>query len=251
MSNEPYFEFNGQSSLQHRMTFLDDIYFVSPEAALQFEEVDARQGSLVYSENRYKDIKKIFPVEIQRQNDQSLMQQLQTINRWVKEPKNYQPFFLSLNPNYMYQAICYEEITIADQSKDWMDIRIPFRFAPVMYSIAGLQPRSIQSGIQLENPELEIAYPLIQFHYNATSDATLSIGGRQYRILRSAGTGLVTIDSENGLAYREGNINLSSSILIHTDGYHPPILNPGLTTITFTNQLTNVRITPRWRAIAI
>lgn len=120
-----------------------------------------------------------------------------------------------------------------------------------MYRLDGQTAVSVLSGRTLDNPESIPSLPIIQFRYSGTADASLTINGRQFRILRAAGAGMITIDSELGTAYRDGTVNISSAILMQNDGYHVPQLRPGTNTISFTTQITQVTITPRWRSIAI
>ena len=120
-----------------------------------------------------------------------------------------------------------------------------------MFRIDGQTSTAHVSGRTLENPEPINSLPLIQFRYSGTADVTLTINGKQFRILRAAGAGLITIDSELGTAYRDGIANISNAILMQSDGYHVPELRPGANAISFTAQITQMTITPRWRVTAI
>ena len=251
MTNEPYFEFNGQRSTAKNLYLLNEMELTIPESDLRFDEVDGRQGAIIYDNEREKDIIKTFPMELRKEADKSLFQQVREITHWLKEPKRYSRLLFSEDPDYFYEGIFHSQVRILDRWRDHFDVALPFRCKPVMYRVDGQTPTSILTGRTLENPESISSLPIIQFRYSGTADATLTINGRQFRILRAAGAGVITIDSELGTAYRDGTANISSAILMQSDGYHVPELRPGTNTISFTTQITQMTITSRWRVTAI
>lgn len=251
MTNEPYFEFNGHKSIDKNLYLLNEMELTIPESDLRFDEVDGRQGAIIYDNEREKDIIKTFPMELRKEAGKSLFQQVREITHWLKEPKRYSRLLFSEDPEYFYEGIFHSQVRILDRWRDHFDVALPFRCKPVMFRLDGQTAVSILSGRTLENPESIPSLPIIQFRYSGTADATLTINGRQFRILRAAGAGLITIDSELGTAYRDGIANISNAILMQSDGYHVPELRPGANTISFTTQITQMTITPRWRVTAI
>ncbi|TPR55405.1 distal tail protein Dit [Enterococcus sp. OL5] len=251
MTQEPQFIWNGVSSLRYHIRLLEGLDYTVPEEVLQFEEIAGRQGAIPYSEERMRDIHKQIPIEIEKQADQTLPQQLRQIIRWLRTPRGYTKLILSTNPNYYYEAICHGGFQTTNETASWVDTSLPFRCKPVMYRLDGDLSRAVTDGQVLTNPESEPALPIITFRFSGTADGTLTVNGRQYRFARTIGAGLITLDSEKGIAYREGQVNISNQVFVQTDGYRPPVLEPGDNTIRFTTQLTNVQITPRWRAIAL
>ncbi|MGL9910997.1 phage tail protein [Enterococcus sp. DIV0213h] len=250
-SGEPYFEFNGHKSIDKNLYLLNEMELTIPESDLRFDEVDGRQGAIIYDNEREKDIIKTFPMELRKEADKSLFQQVREITHWLKEPKRYSRLLFSEDPEYFYEGIFHSQVRILDRWRDHFDVALPFRCKPVMFRLDGQTAVSILSGRTLENPESIPSLPIIQFRYSGTADATLTINGRQFRILRAAGAGLITIDSELGTAYRDGIANISNAILMQSDGYHVPQLQSGNNTISFTTQITQMMITPRWRSMAI
>ncbi|NBA63391.1 distal tail protein Dit [Enterococcus mundtii] len=251
MTSEPYFEFNGHKSTAKNLYLLNEMELTIPESDLRFDEVDGRQGAIIYDNEREKDIIKTFPMELRKETDKSLFQQVREITHWLKEPKRYSRLLFSEDPDYFYEGVFYSQVRILDRWRDHFDVVLPFRCKPVMYRVDGQTTTPILTGRTLENPEPINSLPLIQFRYSGTADATLTINERQFRILRAAGSGLITIDSELGTASRDGIANISNAILMQSDGYHAPELQPGTNTISFTTQITQMTITPRWRVTAI
>ncbi|MFS1025137.1 distal tail protein Dit [Enterococcus casseliflavus] len=250
-SGEPYFEFNGHKSIDKNLYLLNEMELTIPESDLRFDEVDGRQGAIIYDNEREKDIIKTFPMELKKEAGKSLFQQVREITHWLKEPKRYSRLLFSEDPDYFYEGIFHSQVRILDRWRDHFDVALPFRCKPVMFRLDGQTATAHVSGRTLENPEPIESLPVIQFRYSGTADATLTINGKQFRILRAAGAGVITIDSELGTAYRDGIANISNAILVQSDGYHVPQLRAGNNTISFTTQITQMMITPRWRSIAI
>ena len=74
MTNEPYFEFNGHKSIDKNLYLLNEMELTIPESDLRFDEVDGRQGAIIYDNEREKDIIKTFPMELRKEADKSLFQ---------------------------------------------------------------------------------------------------------------------------------------------------------------------------------
>lgn len=86
---QPYFEFNGHKSIDKNLYLLNEMELTIPESDLRFDEVDGRQGAIIYDNEREKDIIKTFPMELRKEADKSLFQQVREITHWLKEPKRY------------------------------------------------------------------------------------------------------------------------------------------------------------------
>ena len=74
------------------------------------------------------------------------------------------------------------------------------------------------------------------------------INGLDERPVRS---GQVITDSEDGIAYNKDTMeNVSSDVLITNESYSPFTLDPGRNEINY-DGMTNVKITPNWRTLAV
>lgn len=248
----PYFEFRGQRSNEHNMRLLNQLEFVIPEASLDFQEVDGKQSDIIYNRNKYKDIEKRFPARLFKQPDQSINQQLRSIAAWLYTEKNYSPLIFSDHPDYYYQALCYASIQSQDEQREWLDVDIRFKCQPFMFRLNGEEEREINSsGGFLVNPEAFSSQPIITFNKTtSTADSHIYVNSKPFRIAKEAGAGLITIDSETGLAYKQGGVNVSKHCLLNPEGYAPITLEPGRNEFRF-NNINLVKIRPRWRTLAV
>lgn len=247
----PYFQFRGRKSNELNMRIKNGIEFVIPESVLDFQSVDGRSSDIIFDKNKFKDIEKSFAVRLFKQKDSNIATQLRNIAGWLYVSKEYSPLVFSEYGDYYYKAVCYASTTAADNKREWLDIEFTFKCQAFMFRLDGEDERDIQSGSALTNPEPFESLPLITFNKTtSTVDSTLYINGEQYTIAKEAGTGIITIDSETGIAYKEGGVNVSKYCLISGAGYHPITLQPGRNEISY-NNMDQVKIKPRWRNLAI
>lgn len=247
----PYFQFRGRTSKEFNMVIKNGNEFVIPEAVLDFQDVDGRSSDIVFDRHKFKDIEKTFEVRIYRQRGLSKANHLRNIAGWLYASKKYERLIYSKYGDYYYKAFCYSSTSSVDEDNRWSDIKLTFKCQPFMYRLDGEDVREIESGTALTNPETFESFPLVSFSKTtATADSTLYINGEQYTIAKEAGTGVITIDSETGVAYKEGGVNVSKYCLINGAGYHPITLQPGRNEISY-NNMDQVKIKPRWRNLAI
>lgn len=247
----PYFQFRGRKSNELNMRIKNGIEFVIPEAALEFQSVDGRSSDVIFDKNKFNDIEKTFEVRLFKKKDSDIATQLRNIAGWLYFSKNYEPLIFSEYGDYYYKAICYVSTKAADNKREWLDIAFTFKCQAFMFRLDGKDVREVESGTALTNPEPFESLPLVSFNKTtATADSTLYINGEQYTIAKEAGTGVITIDSETGVAYKEGGVNVSKYCLINGGGYHPITLQPGRNEISY-NNMSQVKIKPRWRNLAI
>lgn len=247
----PYFQFNGRKSNEMNMVILDDMEFVIPESALEFQSIDGRSSDVIFDKEKFNDIEKIFPVRIYKSKKENIPKQLRNISSWLHQSKTYSPLSFSGYDDYYYKAFLYKTISAPDINRNWLDVSLVFKCQAFMFRLDGEDVREIASGTALTNPEPFESLPLVSFNKTtADSDSTLYINGEQYTIAKEAGTGMITIDSETGIAYKEGGVNVSKYCLINSVGYHPITLQPGRNEISY-NNMNQVKITPRWRNLAI
>jgi|GEM_PF-1013867 len=250
-TNYPYFQFRGRKSNEYNLRLLNEIDFVIAEASLDFQEIDGRQSDVIYDRGKYKDIEKRFPARLFKQSDKSIAQQLRDIAAWLYSAPKYSPLTFSEYPEYYYKALAFNGLTARDEQREWLDIDISFKCQPFVFRLDGEDYREIKSGATITNPEPFSSLPSITFKKTtSTSDSNIYIEGKQFRIAKEAGTGVITIDSENGIAYKEGGVNISRYCLLNAEGYQPITIAPGRNEISYTN-MTDFKIRPRWRTLAV
>ncbi|WP_416037474.1 distal tail protein Dit [Lactococcus formosensis] len=248
----PYFQFRGRKSTELNMRLLNEMEFVIPETSIELQEIAGRNSSMIIDKNNFKDIEKRFPVRLYLEEGYTIPEQLREITAWLYSQRTYTPLVFSEYGNYYYKALAYGSISAKDKKREWLDIDISFKCQPFMYRLDGNEEIQVITGQSLYNPEAYTSQPLLKFNKtSASSDSNFYIAGKQFRIAKEAGVGEITIDSERGIAYKAGNQNISSLVLLNSGQYTPPQLLPGENTFTFSGDINNFRVVPRWRALAL
>ncbi|MGM0240237.1 phage tail protein [Enterococcus sp. AZ103] len=238
------------------MIILNDMQFTIPEASLDFQsDVMGRSSDIIHDNGKFLDFEKKFPVRMFKEADRTIAAQLRDVVKWLYVGHDYSPLAFSEYAEYFYKAVCYATVTAEDKKREWLDIEFTFKCQPFIFRLDGESERDIPSGQRINNPELFPSQPLITFYKTtAASDSNIYISNgstnKQFRIAKEAGIGTITLDCENGIAYKEGGVNVSKYCFLNTDGYNPITLEPGFSTFTFSN-ITNFKIKPRWRTIAV
>lgn len=243
--------FKGRKSNDLNMRVLNEMQFNLPEADFEFQSVDGKSFDVILDKNKFKDIEKTFPMRLFRDPSSKLSTQLRDIAGWLYSSGGYSPLVFSEYDDYYYKAFYYSSTTADDKYSDSLIINFTFKCQPFVFRLDGEEEREIISGTALTNPEPFDSLPLVSFNKTtSTTDSTLFINGKQYTIAKEAGLGLITIDSETGIAYKEGGVNVSRYCLVNSSGYHPITLQPGRNEISY-NNMNQVKIKPRWRNLAI
>lgn len=238
------------------MRILNELSFTIPEASLSFESgVIGRSSDVINNHNKFQDFDKKFPVRLFKEEDKTIAEQLRDIAKWLYTSYEYSPLIFSEYGEYFYKALCYAKVIAEDKKREWLDMELTFKCQPFIFRLDGEDEREVVNGSYITNPEIFSSQPLITFNKTtASADSNIYIsneqGQQQFRIAKEAGTGLITLDCENGIAYKTGGVNISKYCFMNTNGYNPILLEPGTNTFHFTN-LSEFKIKPKWRTIAV
>lgn len=242
MSNA-WFEFNGVNSLDMHLRIENDISFSSPEADIDFIEVVGRDGDLAIDYGRLKSTEKPFPVTLDLPEGHSINKAASDISQWLKGDKGWFPLLFSGEEDHYYMAMCYQQFDIKETLKTFGKTVITFKVMPVKYRLDN-DAFTISNGQALFNPEKRASEPLITVR--GMGDVTLQNNGADWLMLRSV-DGELTVDSQlmsvfkNDLPAYDKMIGELSPMF--------PILSPGENVITWTGNVTEILIEPRWEAI--
>lgn len=228
----------------------NELEFVIPETSLEFVEVDGRSSDIIFDKGKYNDIEKVFPVRVYKEKDRTIAMQLREVAAWLYLDKVYSPLIFSEDNEYYYQALGYSGISAKDKKRDWLDIDFIFKCQPFVFRQDGNEEREIKNNGVIINPEAFESLPVITFNKTtSTEDSHIYINGQQFQIAKEAGEGIITIDCENGIAYKDG-VNVTKYCLLNSDGYQPLVLKPGRNQISYT-YIDQLKIKPKWRTLAV
>lgn len=256
LSNFPYFQYKGRKSNEMGMRILKNMELVVPEPLFNVTDVDGLNRDVVMNRQKYADIDKNFPVRLFKDNEKHIAQSMREVVAWLYSEQEYSPVLFSAYDEYFYKGFPYGGAQALDENINglWVDFTIKFKMQPFIFRINGLDERPIRSGQVITNPEEFSSLPIVEFTIPSGSlvDAHFYINGRQFTFdVSSAGTGTFIIDSEDGIAYNKDTMeNVSSDVLITNESYSPFTLDPGRNEINY-DGMTNVKITPNWRTLAV
>ena len=131
-------------------------------------------------------------------------------------------------------------IVIALAQGSGIEAQVSFNCKPFMYSFAGWETITLTEPGTVTNPEAFAALPYIKI--TGGGDITLFIGSRAYAI-RSVES-YIELDSKLMAAYK-GSVLCNDKI----NFTEFPVLPPGESNISWTGEVTQVEIVPRWRAV--
>lgn len=243
MDNRAWFEYRGINSLDMHLHIENDISFSSPEADIELVEVLGRDGELAIDRKRLKGVPFPVPVRLKLPGDVSVNDMSTKISEWLKGDIGWYPLRFSGSPDYEYIAICYEQFNIQETLKQYGRTVITFRLKPYKRRV-GNQLISLTNGMTLVNPEKRIAKPRLLIE--GSGDIALQNNGTDWLILRSV-DGSIVVDSEMMSIYKGARPEFDK--MVGTLSPMFPQLTPGENTITWTGNVTNIEIEPRWEAV--
>ena len=209
--------------------------FGAPEWDYEATAVPGRNGDLLVSQNRLKNITVEYPAFI-RQNFAANAQAARAYllgagAKYRRMEDNYHPDSYRLG---VFAGPIDFDMRFLNLSGETSLI---FNCKPQRFLKSGEHPMGMQSGQKLFNPWFP-ALPLI--HVSGTGEGDLAIGGSTIGI--TGMTGSITIDSDTQNAY-DGTLNLNNNIIV-SGGF--PVLESGETLVSFSGGITAVEIIPRW-----
>src|SRR5690625_1393895 len=238
-----YFEYKGISSLDMHLRILNEIYFPSPEADIEFVEIMGMDGELAIDNERLIDIHFPSPAVLKAPSDKTVEEMAKEISNWIKNDIGWYPLRFSGSPKYEYIAMCYEQFDIEETLKRFGKTVITFRLKPYK-RFRDDETIVLTDGQTLINPSQRIAKPLI--HIEGHGDITLTNNGKDWLVL----TGVdrhITVDSESMNVFRN-NVVQFTKMKSHLRPLFP-VLYVGNNKIEWTGNVTKVELTPRTEVV--
>lgn len=209
--------------------------FGAPEWDYEATAVPGRNGDLLVSQNRLKNITVEYPAFI-RQNFAANAQAARAYllgagAKYRRMEDDYHPDSYRLG---VFAGPIDFDMRFLNLSGETSLI---FNCKPQRFLKSGETPVSVTSGQTLQN-DWQPALPLIRL--TGTGDGELTVGGSTITITGMDGD--LTIDSDTQNAY-DGTTNKNSIITV-SGGF--PVLATGETIVSFSGGITAVEIIPRW-----
>ncbi len=255
MLNELYyrkvsnFEFNGTSSKDYGLIVKrTEGVHGSPKPVVDVVNVPGR-GNLIINRkadpldnDEYEDIQKAYyvhmlPDEVSEQNIDMISR---AMYRWLyADSSKYRELKDSYETGYYRKAYVSEMITVDRIAQGLIgSLRLPFTCSAYKYLETGKEPINLSSASMIYNPEGFTAKPLIMAY--GEGDINLVINDRTY--IFTIDSEVICIDSEQMNSYDENNVLKNAN----TRFQHYPKLVAGTNDISWTGNLTQLIIIPRW-----
>lgn len=227
------FTFNGINSKQFGIYVSGSGTFNSPELDVIEYEVPGRNGNIIISNNRYKNITVAYPAFIRYAFRDNAMR----ARAWLLRPQKY----CRLEDDYdtehfrlgLFSGPLDFDMRFLNRSGD---TNISFDCKPQRYRKDGEFVSEFTGAGTLVNPTLFDACPLITVY--GSGNGTLLIGDTSVQL--SGISEYVTLDCDIQDAYK-GTTNKNGTM---TGDF--PKLSPGANVVSFTGGITKLEIIPRW-----
>lgn len=247
--------FNGTSSetLGLIVQFIPPYEF--PEREYQAVNIPGRNGDLVLDKGSYRNVERTYSFAKIFQNGEKFHEQATKIVAWLSSAKGYarleDTYELDENGHPKYYRMAY--FNNPGALSNFYDVAtvldVTFVCKPERWLTKGEDFVTKTSGQSITNPTDYDANPIITMDITNSNQATVTIGTKEITIGPFTGATSqnpisITIDCENKECY-SGN-TLYNSKLTLTNGTFPVLPGNETTTITFSNNVTNFKIQPRW-----
>jgi len=211
-----------------------EIEFEAAEPVLETIKVPGRDGSILYYDGSYKDVRGTAKCYV-LSPDAALS--ITEVNSWLLSSTGYRRLQTMHEPQFYRLA----RITKGARLEPRLNLLAPFDIElickPYKFYLSGEEAVTFSSSGSLLGPTDFPSLPLITV--SGSSSGTVTINGSTLTLTDSNG---ITLDCETKDAYK-GTTNKNSTV----SGTYPTLGRDN--TIAFTGGVTSVAITPRWRTI--
>lgn len=199
-------------------------------------EIPGRNGDLILSNNRYKNVEITYPAFIPK----AFMDKVQNVRNWLRSSKVYARLEDTYDMDHYRLGIPTGVQSFSPENRnDGANFEMTFDCKPQRFLKVGETPETVEAEpYSIENPTLFDARPLFTVTNPAEGDVIMVNG--QAITFMDGYSGTVFIDCETMNAF-SGAANLNS-IIQATDF---PVLVPGTNIVTWTGA-GECTMTPRW-----
>lgn len=227
------FYFKGKSCREFGIYVSGSGTYNAPEPDVTSYEIPGRNGDLIISNGRYKNIVVSYPAFIRsqfRQNSARARAWLLSSDGYHRLSDDYHPYEFRLG---RFMGPIDFDMRFLNRTGECV---LSFDCKPQRFLTNGEEKRTFTESGYLLNPTAFPAKPLITVH--GTGDGLLTIGGTTVTL--EGISDYITLDSDIQDAYK-GNLNMNSAMV----GSFPE-LTEGQNVISFSGDITGVDIIPRW-----
>lgn len=233
--NINYFNFRGIRSDNMGLLIAEKNIYSAPQRDIELVDVPGRNGAVLIDHGGWKNVDVSYTVQFV-----GLPETAGELRQWLQGTE-YGILKDSYQPEYFRYGVFTSQMNPDEIARNVGRLQAVFSCKPYMYRNDGNTAAVITaSGSNIYNPEQYCSEPYIRI--NGKGDVVLHIGSKSYPI--NGINGYIEIDSELMCAHKLG-VPCNDKI-----GFTEfPILEPGINTIQWTGDVSQVVIKPKWRKI--
>ncbi|MBP1040362.1 hypothetical protein I6N95_04975 [Vagococcus sp. BWB3-3] len=233
-------EYAGRNAKEFYLKFTSEFDLTSAAQDIVLVEVSGIDGDLAMSNDRLKGVSRSFPCEIRLPPGKRIEEESQRITDWLRTgPEKWHDFKYAGDTKYVYKAKHIEEYSVQRLLSRMGRCVLVFRFKPIKYLISGMQPLIVANGQTINNTENTIAKPLITI--TGSGNITVNIGKSKLQLV-GVDKGIV-IDSQSKSVYSLDGQRPQWGQMVDIGGF--PVIELGNQVITWTGNVTEMKIVPR------
>ena len=207
--------------------------FNAPEPDIEQISVPGRNGDLIISNNRYKNINVTYPAFV----IDSLAENVDSIKAWLLSNVGYRKLEDTYNPKYFRMGRAVGSLEVESIVQKMGVFEIAFDCKPQRFLKQGQEKIVLDKASKIINPELFPALPYMKVY--GTGDVNLIINSQIIKIKNIDKFIELDFDTQNAF---KGTINKND--LIYSADFKP--LEKGVTDISWVGSVSHIEIIPKW-----
>lgn len=221
-----------------------------PQKKQEIQQVPGRNGDIIIPSGAYENYTQSYQVFLDSKYYGGLERVIPKLVDWLLGHEGYQRLEDSYFPDVYRMAYYTGGAEFVSFFNEYGEGTLSFNCAPEKYYKFGDEPVSMENGKVLVNPSSFAAFPKILFDMTSIGGSgTLSVNGKTVT-LTAGDTGgeavTIVIDTKLHKIYEQaGGTSLSGRF----SGDYEDLKLEKRSTVTWTGNLQNVRIIPRWWTI--
>ena len=228
--------FNGRSSDDFGIVVQYHPNDMIPSLCYESVKVAGRNGELHFSEHSYANVTRHYEIFLNTEAD-GFASGVRGLAEWLCSADGYCRLTDSYDPTVFYLARYLGGTEVENKAIRYGTAEIEFDCYPQKFLLSGETVTTIAtSGAVINNPSYCASKPLLEV--TCSGDGLITIGDKTLTIADIDDTFFLDCDIEEAFtAVDNYNSNISGSY---------PVLTSGNNTITFSGDITEIKITPRW-----
>lgn len=235
MTAKREFALDGRSCAEFGVICSGSGTYGAPERDVENIEIPGRSGDIIIEHDRFKNIKVTYPCFVPK----GLQANMEGLRAWLLSGRGYRRLTDGYDTAHyrmaQYKAALEPEIRAQGRAAEF---DVVFDCQPQRWLLTGETEITLESGQQLQNPTSFAALPLITVY--GTGAGVLTVGTVSVEIKRMP-DGVLVLDCEKQDAY-SGSTNRNNTI----QASEFPSLPAGKTAVSWSGNITGVKIVPRW-----